>query len=106
MTEQEQAALEQSKYDTVLKSIQVLLSHPHGKNFIKYLFESFDVGKMPPTGVYGEQLVDLLAFYRAGNSIYELCLQASPELTGGLVAEMIREKEKQHVQETIIQRSK
>ncbi len=97
MTEQEQAALEQAKYDSVLKSIQVLLSHPHGKNFIKYLFDSFDVGKLPPAGIYGDQLIDLTSFYRAGNSIYEICLQASPELTGSLIAEMMRDKEKRNV---------
>lgn len=106
MTQQEEELLEQSRYDSVLKSIQVLLSHPHGKTFVKYLFESFEVGKLPPPGIYGEQLIDLTSFYRAGNTIYELCLAASPELTGSLIAEMIREKEKQNVQETIIQRSK
>jgi hypothetical protein len=106
MTQQEEERLEQSRYDTVLKSLQVMLSHPHGKVFIKYLFESFEVGKVPPAGLYGDALIDLTSFYRAGSSIYEICLAASPELTGSLIAEMIREKEKQNVQETIIQRSK
>lgn len=88
--------IDKSNHEQILKSIQVLMSMPHGKRFIKYLFDAFSVGKMPPVGIYGEMLIDQIAYYRAGNSIYQICLEAAPELTGSLIAETIREKEKQN----------
>ena len=84
----------QAKHQSVLNSLQVLLSYPHGKNFLKYLFDNFQVGKVPPVGIYGETLIEQTSFYRCGASIYEICLAASPELTGSLIAEMKRDEEK------------
>lgn len=76
------------------RSVQVLLSNPHGKKFIAYLFDSFMVGESAPIGLDDRQLVDFTAFLRAGNSIYKLCLSAAPELTGQLISEMFKEKQK------------
>lgn len=101
MTEIEKQKLQdlkdQAKYQSVLNSLQVLLSYPHEKNFIKYLFENFQVGKVPQMGLYGDQLVEQTSFYRCGASIYEICLAAQPELTGSLIAEMKRDEEKNNV---------
>lgn len=99
MTEQERELIEQAKYQSVLKSVQVLMSYPHGKNFLKYLFDNFQVGKVPPVGLYGDVLIEQTSFYRCGSSIYQLCLEASPELTGSLIAEMKRDEEKNNVPE-------
>lgn len=97
MTEQEKEQIEQAKYQSILKSTQVLMSYPHGKNFLKYLFENFQVGKVPPVRLYGDVLIEQTSFYRCGSAIYQLCLEASPELTGSLIAEMKRDEEKNNV---------
>lgn len=94
MTKEEEIRREQYEYQQVLSSLQILLSTKHGKTFIKHLFDSFGVGTSAPVGMGDRQLLEYVAFLRSGTSIYEICLKASPELTGQLIAEMMREKEK------------
>lgn len=94
MTKEEQIRREQYEYQQVLNALQVLLATRHGKIVIKHLFDSFSVGTAAPVGLEDRPLLEYVAYLRAGTSIYELCLKASPELTGQLIAEMMREKEK------------
>jgi hypothetical protein len=106
MTKEEQDILriEQLKHDEMLKSISVVISNPHGKKFIKYLFNEFSVGGFPPVGLYGEQLTEFMAYLRAGNSIYKIILESAPEQTGQLISDM--EKERQDVyKKTLIDES-
>lgn len=93
MTEQEVLRREQYEYQQVLSAIQVILATKHGKKFVKYLFDSFGVGTSAPVGMTDRQLLEHVAYLRSGTAIYEICLKASPELTGQLIAEMMREKE-------------
>lgn len=94
ITREEEIRREQYHNQQVLSSIQILLSTKYGKTFIKYLFDSFSVGASAPVGLEDRPLLEYVAYLRAGTSIYEICLKASPELTGQLIAEMMREKEK------------
>lgn len=80
------------EHESILQAIQVVMSSPHGKTFIKYLFKSFNVGDLPYVGCRGEDLLELTSFLRAGNSIYKIVLEASPELTGKLLAEMEKDR--------------
>ena len=93
--EQDNLRIEQGKHDDVLKAISIVISSPHGKKFIKYLFNEFSVGGFPPVGLYGEPLTEYMAYLRAGNSIYKMILESAPEQTGQLISDM--EKERQDV---------
>lgn len=77
---------ESNKYEEVKKSIAVLLSSKHGRNFIEYLFENFMVGEAAPKGLNDRDLIDYTSMLRVGNSIYKLVLEAEPTLTGQLIA--------------------
>jgi hypothetical protein len=86
MTEQER--LDAIDHQNTLKSIQVVMSMGHGRNFIKYLFKNFCVGDYPPVGIKGEDLLEYMSYLRAGNSIYKIVLEAAPDLTGQLITEI------------------
>lgn len=94
MTKQElQEALE---HQNTLSNIRTVLNVGAGREFIKYLFNSFNVGHLPPVGMRGEDLIEFMSFLRAGNTIYRILLEAAPEITGQLITEL--EKGKQDVQ--------
>ncbi len=96
MTVEEQLEIERQErleYENVIKSIQVIMSRPEGKKFLKYLLNSLDFGAFPPVGLYGEQLIEHTAFLRAGNTIYKMILEASPELTGQLITEIEKDRQ-------------
>lgn len=88
MTEQER--LDAIDHQNTLKSIQVVMSMSHGRNFIKYLFKNFCVGDFPPVGLKGDDLLEYMSYLRAGNSIYKIILEATPELAGQLITEIER----------------
>lgn len=98
MTKNEQTEIaneelrERLKHRDVLLDIQAVLATKSGKNFIKYLFESFEVGEMPAIGITGDFLMDRLGFLRAGNSIFKIIAEASPEMAGSILAQVEKEK--------------
>lgn len=98
--EQQNPTEEEIKHRALLSSIQILLGFPAGKVFIKHLLDSFYFGKIVPVGLYNEQLLDYVGHQRAGVSIYQICMEAQPELTGKLLTEMQKEQERQNVIET------
>lgn len=79
----------------VLLDIQAILSTKSGKNFIKYLFSSFQVGELPVVGISGDYLMDRLGFLRAGNSIFKIVAEANPEIAGQLLGQIEKEKHEQ-----------
>jgi len=88
----EQEIKERLEHRDVLLDIQALLATKSGKNFVKYLFKNFEVLEAPPLGLTGEFLADKLGFLRAGNSIYKIIAEASPEIVGVLIAQIEKEK--------------
>jgi hypothetical protein len=94
--EQDNLRAEQLKHDEILKSISVVISSPHGKKFIKYLFNEFSIGGFPPVGLYGEALTEYMAYLRAGNSIYKMVLESAPEQTGQLISDMEKERQDEY----------
>lgn len=99
MTEnQRKEALE---HRDILDSIAVVMSMSHGRKFIKYLFKSFSVGEFPPVGLKGEDLLEFMAFLRAGNEIYKIVLEACPDLTGNLITTMEKERQDANNKESI-----
>lgn len=72
--------------------IAAVLSTLPGRRFIKYLFDSLDVGMMPDQLMEGTILHDRLGFLRAGNSIFKLVAEASPEAAGLILAELEKER--------------
>ena len=87
---------EQVKHHAVLQDIQAVLATKSGKNFIKYLFENLEVCELPPLGLSGDLLMDKLGCLRAGNAILKIVMEANPDVTGSILAQMERER---HVQE-------
>jgi uracil phosphoribosyltransferase len=91
MTQQElQEALD---HENILKSIRVVLNRPEGRQFIKYLFKTFNALDFPPVGMNDRDLLEFMSFLRAGNSIFKIVLEASPELTGGIISEIEKERQ-------------
>jgi len=87
-----QEAKERHEHHAVLLAIQGVIATKSGKDFIKYLFKSFEVGEAPPLGISGEFLHDKLGFLRAGNSIFKIVAEASPEFAGVTLAQIEKEK--------------
>ena len=83
---------ERLKHRDALLDIQAVLVTKSGKAFIKYLFESFDVGELPPIGFSGDLLMDRLGFLRAGNAIFKIVAEANPEMAGIILGQIEREK--------------
>lgn len=79
-------------HQRVLLDIKFVLSTMEGRNFISYLFKSFDVGELPPIGLNGDMLMDRLGFLRAGNSIFKIVSEAAPDTAGALLAEIEKER--------------
>jgi hypothetical protein len=90
---------ERLEYDNNQLAIQTVMARPDGKKLIKYLLKSLDFGGFPPTGLQGNDLIEYVAFLRAGNSIYKMILEAAPELTGQLITDM--EKERQNAEKKL-----
>lgn len=76
----------------MLLALRAILSKKEGKDFIKYLFKSFDVGQPPPEGLEGSLLHDRLGFLRAGNSIFKIAAEADNEIAGLLLAQIEKER--------------
>ena len=91
---------EQAEHQAVLLNIQAVVATKPGKDFIKYLLQSFEVGEMPPIGLSGEFLHERLGFYRAGNSIFKIIAEASPEFAGAILAQIEKEKNAQNIDYT------
>lgn len=84
---------ELKKHQEVILDLQLILNTKHGRNFVKYLFESFDVAsELPPIGCDEAFIRDRLGFLRAGNSIFKLAAQANPEVAGTLLGQIEKEK--------------
>lgn len=76
----------------VLLDVQAILATTSGKNFIKYLFKNLEVTELPLLGMSGDILMDKLGFLRAGNSIFKLVAEASPDIAGALLSTIERER--------------
>ena len=83
---------ERLKHRDVLLDIQAVLGTKSGRSFVKYLFECFDVGELPPVGFSGDLLMDRLGFLRAGNSIFKIIAEANSEVAGSLLGQIEKEK--------------
>lgn len=83
----------------MLLDIQAILVTKSGKNFFKYLFKYLDVSELPPLGLTGDMLMDKLGSLRAGNSVFKLVAEASPDIAGQLIAQNERDKNAQIYEE-------
>lgn len=72
--------------------LATILTTKSGTEFLKYLFESFEVGEAPPMGLKGDDLIEFVSRQRVGNSIYKLAMAANPKLTGAILAQLEEEK--------------
>lgn len=80
--------------DTLLH-IQAMLATLSGRHFVKYLFREFEVTKLPPLGMEGNQLMDKIGSLRAGQAIFEIVAEASPELAASILAQIEKERHAQ-----------
>lgn len=86
---------EQLAYRAVLNDIQNVLATKHGRNFMKYLFENFEVGTLPEVGYPEHMLKDRLGFLRAGSEIFRIVAVANPEVACTILAQIEKEKYEQ-----------
>ena len=90
MTEEDRkAAIE---HRDVLLAIRAILATASGPVLFRYLFKHFEVAQLPEVGMEGTILADKLGFLRAGNSIFQLVAEASPEVAAQLLAHNEKER--------------
>lgn len=82
---------EENEYKNAIEDVRAMLATLHGQRFLKYLFRTLNVGKMPEQGLDGMMLGEALGFHRAGASIFELVSIANFEMAGRLLGQ--KEKE-------------
>lgn len=75
-----------------IENIQSVLLTKPGRDFIKYLFDSFDVAELPAPGLTGEFLHDKLGSMRAGNALFKIVCEANFEVAAQLIAQLEKEK--------------
>ena len=77
--------------DAIMNLGSVLKTQP-GREFMKYLFRTMLVGDVPPAGLSGELLHDMLGAMRAGKTVYNLAAQADAEVVATLMAQNEKER--------------
>lgn len=91
--EQEQTTIrEQIEHQNLLVDIQNVLTTKSGKNLFRYLLNSLDVGGLPEQGLPENMMREYLGFLRAGQSIYRILAQASPDAAATLLASIEKER--------------
>ncbi len=80
------------KHRDVILHIRAILATTSGREFCKYLFDSFEVGELPDIGLPNDFLRDRLGFLRAGASIFKLIAEANSELAGTMLAEVEKKR--------------
>lgn len=83
---------EAAEHRDAILCVRAVLATSEGKSFFKYLLKCFDVGEMPPQGLEGMFLHDLLGFRRAGTAIFKLASEADAAIAGALLAEVEKER--------------
>lgn len=80
------------EHQKVIEDIRVLLNTKAGKNFIRYLYKSFNVGELPEYGLKDLMLHEVLGFLRAGNSVFKIVSEANAEESGLILASVEKER--------------
>jgi hypothetical protein len=88
----EQEIKEAAAHQSTLLDIQQILSTKAGRSFIKYLFDSLCVAEVPPLGIQDGFLREHLGHIRAGNSVFNIVAEASPEMAGTILGQLQKEK--------------
>lgn len=76
----------------MLLDLSLILSTPHGQNFIKYLLKSFAVGDLPAINISDKLRDEYIGFLRAGQSVFEIVSQADNIKAGLILAQIQKEK--------------
>lgn len=83
---------EAAEHHDIVMALRAVLETKPGRDVIKYLLKSFDVGEVSPLGLEGILLHDRLGMMRAGNSIFKISCEAHAEKTAYLLAEIEKER--------------
>lgn len=81
-----------NEHDQMLQDLGLVLTTPHGQNFIKYLMKHFSVADLPPIGLPDEVRQEYIGFLRAGQSLFEIVSQADTNKAGLILAQIQKEK--------------
>lgn len=84
--------LENAEGQQALMAINAIISTKHGKDFLKYLLKSLDVGEFPEVGTENSILLDRIGFLRAGQSVFKMIAEANPEIAGQLIGLIEKER--------------
>lgn len=106
--QQEQNAINKmrAEHKRIVDNIALVLATPPGKVLAKYLIRELDVAKQPELGLEGTMLSDKIGFLRAGSSIFNIFAQANPEVTGALLAQIMKEEQDELIyQETLLRQT-
>ena len=85
-------AMEIAEHQQMISAIQTVVQTKAGKDFVKYLLKSFDIGELPAVGTSGDFLMDRLGFLRAGQSVFKMIAEASPDIAGQIIAQIEKER--------------
>lgn len=83
---------EAAEHHDVVMALRAVIETKPGRDVIKYLLKSFDVGEVVDLGLEGNLLHDRLGMMRAGNSIFKISCEANAEKTAYLLAEIEKER--------------
>lgn len=89
----QEAARVAAEHAHMLTVTRGILSTENGQRFFKYLFREFSVGVLPPRGLDGPDLADMLGYLRAGQSIFKLAAEADSAIAGSLLALLERDRQ-------------
>lgn len=92
LNEEQTAIKEQIEHQNTLVDIRNVLSTKAGKSFIKYLLKHFEMGTLPEQGLPDPLLREYLGFLKAGQAVFAIVSQASPEDAALLLAQIERER--------------
>lgn len=83
---------ERIEHRDALLNIRAVIKTAHGRGFFKYLLKSYDPIDLPPVGLEGPLLYEMLGLRRTSIELFKLMSEADAESAGQLLAEITRER--------------
>lgn len=92
MTLKEKLQHDAEKQRELLVHIDALMQTVSGKIFVKHLLDNFGVLELPYEFCKGEELIERLAYHRAGLAVFKLISQSNPAMAGAIIGELQKER--------------
>lgn len=76
----------------VLLAVRAILTTESGRNFFKYMFKHYSPMDLPDVGLEGPLMFEQLGVTRAGQGIFKLVAEASPDQAAQILASVEKER--------------